>query len=119
MNILPFLAAIAIASLATGEAFGGCANFEDGSLSTPAPVFEICYKSECDITKMEYECGNMSQYSASYDIGWSVGCKIEDRETTECSIYWQGREISTAKHQFITCRNLTDKTTCNVLPPPS
>jgi hypothetical protein len=119
VKIPPFLSAIAIAFLTTGEAFGGCANFEDGSLSTPAPVFEICYKSECDITKMEYECGNMFQYSASYDIGWSVGCKIEDSETADCSIYWQGREISKDKHQYITCRNLSDKTTCNVLRGPS
>ncbi|WP_457647207.1 hypothetical protein [Profundibacter sp.] len=119
MQILSHLAIIAIVSLANGEAFAGCANFEDGSLSMPAPVFEICYKSTCDITKMEYECGNMSQYSASYDIGWSIGCKIEDSETTDCSIYWQGREISKDKHQYITCRNLTDKTTCNVLRGPS
>ena len=114
-----FILPIATFVLTTGQAFGGCANFEDGSLSTHAPVFEICYKSKCDITKMEYECGNMFQYSASYDIGWSIGCRIEDRETTDCSIYWQGREISKDKHQYITCRNLTDKTTCNVLRGPS
>lgn len=111
--------AIAFVFLATNQAFGGCDNFTDGSLSMSAPVFEICYKSKCDVTTMEYECGNAFSYSAAYKVGWSVGCKIEENETSDCSIYWQGRPISPDKHQYITCRNLTDKTTCNVLKGPS
>ena len=105
--------------LIAGAANAGCDNFVDGSLSMAAPVFEICYKSECDITKMEYECANVFQYFASYDVGWSVGCTIEENDESDCSIFWQGRETSPDKHQYITCRNLTDKTTCNVLRGPS
>jgi len=101
--------------LIAGPANAGCDNFVDGSLSVAAPVFEICYKSKCDITKMEYQCGNMVQYSASYD----VGCEIENNETSDCSIYWQGRPIAPEKHQYLTCRNLTEKTTCNVIRGPS
>jgi hypothetical protein len=119
MRKFSIMLSIVVVSLATGKAFAGCANFEDGSLSTPSPVFEVCYKSKCDITKMEYVCANMSNYSASYDVGWSVGCKIEENETSDCSIYWQGRPISPDKHQYITCRNLTDKTTCDVIRGPS
>jgi len=119
MQKFSIMLSVAVMSLATGKAFGGCANFEDGSMSIQAPVFEICYKSKCDITKMEYVCANMFNYSASYDVGWSVGCEIVENETSDCSIYWQGRKISPAKQQYITCRNLTEKTTCNVIRGPS
>lgn len=113
------ISVVIFAFLIAGPANAGCDNFVDGSLSVAAPVFEICYKSKCDITKMEYQCGNMAQYSASYDVGWSVGCEIENNETSDCSIYWQGRPIAPEKHQYLTCRNLTEKTTCNVIRRPS
>lgn len=119
MHKLTIILSIAVVSLTTDKAFAVCTDYGPEFTSVPAPVFEICYKSECDITKLEHECGNMFKYSARYDIGWSVNCKLEEGKAPNCSIYWQGRAISQSKHKYITCRDLTHKGTCNILNSPN
>ena len=98
-----------ICLFAANQAYAGCANYEDGSMSGPAPVYKICYKSECDITTMAYECANVTSYSAGYTIGWSMQCDvIPDGGEGDCTILWQGRPIDPGKNKYISFKVISE-----------
>ena len=53
-------------------AFAGCADYEDGSISEPAPQAILCYKGKCDITHLSLECGNIHGAHFIYGNGLVV-----------------------------------------------
>jgi hypothetical protein len=95
---LVFLAAIPV------PAFSGCANYTDGSLSSPAPNVIICYSDKCDKTTLEWECGNVFGAGFKYTVGWQVNYEINEQSKKKTvKILWKGREIDTADHKYLSC----------------
>ena len=91
------------------HAYAGCANYEDGSMSGPAPIYKICYKAQCDITTMAYECANVFNYSVAYTIGWSIHCDAPpEGGEGDCSIFWQGRPIDPGKYKYVSFKMISE-----------
>lgn len=62
---------VVLLSTATAS-YAGCANYTDGSTTTPAPEAEICYKGVCEKTTLDFECGNVSGAMSGYANGWRI-----------------------------------------------
>jgi|GEM_PF-5485891 len=92
------------------QAFAGCANYVDGSLSASPPPYLICYDDSCETTVLEYECANVSSSQTGFASGWATSCQVIEGGKPECSISWQGREIDPAKHGRIRIEPLPETT---------
>ena len=67
---------VGIGVMVAGPAWAGCYNYvEEGSKN--APRAEICLHGQCELTAVEYECGNATSALVGYQNGWSLIYRIE------------------------------------------
>ena len=84
----------------------GCANYEDGSLSSPAPKYRICYDDVCDETELSFECANIYEAQRSFANGWAFYYTSRASGGESTTITWQGREIDEEKHHRLSVEEI-------------
>lgn len=58
--------------IVSSSAFAGCDNYEDGSLSVPAPRVILCYRGKCDNTQLLFQCSNIHGTVSGYANGLHI-----------------------------------------------
>ncbi|MFQ6552830.1 hypothetical protein AAD018_010870 [Aestuariibius insulae] len=94
-------AALGFSLLLASPVQAGCANFVDGSLGSDPPSYQICYKDSCEITTLDWECANVTQWSRQFASGWATYCEAPETGDATCEIYWQDRPIASEKYDDI------------------
>jgi hypothetical protein len=56
----------------SNAAYAGCANYTDGSLPDAPPEVVTCYDGECELTTVDYHCGNAHGAQFGYANGWKA-----------------------------------------------
>ena len=84
----------------------GCANYEDGSLGSPAPKYRICYDDVCDETELSFECANIYGGQRGYANGWAFYYTSRASGEESTTITWQDREIDEEKHHRLTVQEI-------------
>ncbi|KQT54620.1 hypothetical protein ASG43_03270 [Aureimonas sp. Leaf454] len=75
--MLKFLV-VGIGVLAAGPAWAGCANYTDGSVSSPAPRAEVCFKGKCEQTTLNFSCSNAYSSQVGFANGWELSYRMDD-----------------------------------------
>ena len=89
--------------LSAGSAYAGCANYTDGSISTPPPRAVICLDGSCEETVMEYECGS----AQGVQIGYANGLLLS-YEDSSVKAYRNEKPVDLSK---VTCKDI-DESAC-------
>ncbi|BCH23271.1 hypothetical protein [Mesorhizobium sp. L-8-3] len=94
-----FLFAVLLTSVGAAPAHAGCANYVDGSLSRPAPRAKICFKGVCEVTTLDFGCGNATSLSAGFANGW----RISEDPKNGLVIERKGRRVPVSDHDKVQC----------------
>lgn len=100
------LRVVATAALMTmaGNAYAGCANFIDGSLSSPPPLVEICFGSDCETTRQEFVCSTAESVFTEFSNGLRIDSIRDDKLYGDIN----GDPIPDEELATLKCRPLDD-----------
>ena len=97
---------LSLTMLVPGVARAGCANYTDGSLSTPAPKVATCFEGKCEETTVDFACGNIHGAMIGFANGWRVDFIVEgDGESANPNTKTiTSRNGTTVANDALTCK---------------
>lgn len=104
MKKLSFFTATFLIAGTTASA--GCANFEDGSMTSPAPKYRICYDDVCEETQLSWVCSNIHGTQHRYANGWATDYTSPHSGEESYTVTWQGRTIDEEKHSRLSIEEI-------------
>lgn len=104
----------ALLMLVPGVAWAGCANYIDGSMTTPAPKVATCFEGKCEETTVDFSCGNIHGAMTGFANGWRVDFIVEgDGESANQNTKTvTSRNGKTVANDALTCKIDGKATAC-------